>query len=376
MQKVARMTQWLILSSMLNIGLLSTLIYFGVSGYQQAEKKHVEPVQQSIEVSNGKAAMQLMQLSMDGLVDQLKDQTLLEEGYRIRDLALACLVDFHSFDIARALPNSRLQRRQLQFIKGDSPEAFALTCFSGLTDAEFEMAYRFAKQEQFPQTAKGLFHLLKEEESVPLKQAFIASQLYQTIFPCFHLEDPELLYALLLEAPFGIVERFYERILSGNVEVVRFLLDCMLEGSTIAPTLFMSQVSEEAILKLEDRDVALVIARLAFFDERSVLFLKQHICGVRSDGVRKLAALKLYQAMGEEPPDPYDHIAAVKRFLNLPCSTKDLHQEVLHKHIVRGGESLWKIAKMYGVEMQMLCEVNDLKENAVLSIGRELTIPK
>lgn len=45
------------------------------------------------------------------------------------------------------------------------------------------------------------------------------------------------------------------------------------------------------------------------------------------------------------------------------------------KYTVVAGDSLWSISRRYGVTVSSICELNDIKENAILKIGKVLYIP-
>lgn len=45
------------------------------------------------------------------------------------------------------------------------------------------------------------------------------------------------------------------------------------------------------------------------------------------------------------------------------------------KYTVKAGDTLWGISKQYGVTVSAICELNNIKENGILSIGKILYIP-
>lgn len=47
-----------------------------------------------------------------------------------------------------------------------------------------------------------------------------------------------------------------------------------------------------------------------------------------------------------------------------------------HVHIVRKGDSLWRLSRQYGVSMQSLMKANNLTETSVLQVGMQLVIPR
>jgi hypothetical protein len=49
-------------------------------------------------------------------------------------------------------------------------------------------------------------------------------------------------------------------------------------------------------------------------------------------------------------------------------------REKPESHIVRYGDSLWKIARFYGTTIAALCRLNNLSENAVLNLGMKIKL--
>lgn len=47
-----------------------------------------------------------------------------------------------------------------------------------------------------------------------------------------------------------------------------------------------------------------------------------------------------------------------------------------HVHIVREGDSLWRLSRQYGVSMQSLMRANGLTETSILQVGMRLVIPR
>ena len=74
-----------------------------------------------------------------------------------------------------------------------------------------------------------------------------------------------------------------------------------------------------------------------------------------------------------------------KSQIRLPLGMKEPAQEAIKKltpiefpfkYTVVAGDSLWSISKRYGVTVQAICDLNNIKENAILKIGKVLYIPK
>ncbi|MDI3542404.1 MAG: hypothetical protein PWP57_7 [Candidatus Atribacteria bacterium] len=63
----------------------------------------------------------------------------------------------------------------------------------------------------------------------------------------------------------------------------------------------------------------------------------------------------------------------------LPSSGKENTTSVASSnvtHVVKEGESLWLISRLYGVDMDSIMRANNLNANSILSIGMKLTIPQ
>ncbi|MCR5187322.1 MAG: transglycosylase SLT domain-containing protein [Treponema sp.] len=74
-----------------------------------------------------------------------------------------------------------------------------------------------------------------------------------------------------------------------------------------------------------------------------------------------------------------------KSEIRLPLGMKEPAQEALKKltpiefpfkYTVVAGDSLWSISRRYGVTVDAICDLNSIKENAILKIGKVLYIPK
>ncbi|MGQ9473252.1 MAG: LysM peptidoglycan-binding domain-containing protein [Candidatus Caldatribacteriaceae bacterium] len=60
--------------------------------------------------------------------------------------------------------------------------------------------------------------------------------------------------------------------------------------------------------------------------------------------------------------------------INTPVSQEEISSTTI-THIVKQGESLWVIARLYGVSMKSIMEANSLNEHSILQVGMKLAIP-
>jgi hypothetical protein len=120
--------------------------------------------------------------------------------------------------------------------------------------------------------------------------------------------------------------------------------------------------------------------------------LKALITSVRSDILRKEAALKLYAFAKEMPPEPYNHTIALRRFIPhfIEATTPELshkgevqpvlienkpkNQAPSKKVVVEEGDSLWKISRRHHVTVEDLRQANRLDSDR-LRPGQVLFIP-
>ncbi len=172
-KKIRHLSLALIVSGVLNIGVLSLLLYWVLRERPPTPYCELKPAsseQQQIPLADQRGCAevlaQLSQLSFPQLVSGLSHAQLIENGYAERDLALACLMAFHHFDIQRALPKSiqPKQKRLLAWKPKGQEKTIMLVVYPDLMQQQFDILIQFAKTERWPLTAEGLFLLLKDQK--------------------------------------------------------------------------------------------------------------------------------------------------------------------------------------------------------------------
>ena len=209
-KKIKSLSQLLVMSLALNVGLAGTLVYKAFSTDEKVAPMQLS--QRHIEVTNGEMIYSYFHLGFDDLVSKLSDDRLVEDGYSVRDLALACLVTYHHFDLDRALPGVDLQRRHLLFVHTNGGEEVSIPAYPGLTADHYEHISRFAKEEKWPLTAKGLFLQLKGGNADPtLSEAFAHTTPFHLAYTLFSREPLSLeendVFNLLLEGEWAQLEK-------------------------------------------------------------------------------------------------------------------------------------------------------------------------
>ncbi len=410
MKKAKTLTQILIISGTLNIGLLATFIYFVLKEKEEAFSFNLDDSKANAaakHLTNEQVLRAYSHLPMQELLLKLENKDLVEDGYGKRDVALGCLVAFHHFNIDKALGGYLLQKRILAFRNQDGTELAYVVMFPGLIDEQFEAILSYAKTEKWPFTTKGLFFEL-QRGSPPydpfLVEAFCLSSEYHAVATLFAKTDLNMdkgaLISLLAEGQWSYLQEFTEkqRLLADfSLEQRRMFLLTYLQHSRskIAAKLFLEMDQEFILRRCGDG------ALLTFLDllEEEKLHLqnlaKELLMSPRSDEIRKRAALILYANAGETPPEVFDHMAALKRFapesialvqkpieqakpalesVAASASTKPAKDKKNKTHVIKEGDSLWKIARKYGVSIEAIKKANHL-ETEKLRSGKELIIP-
>lgn len=413
MRRARWLTQALILSGTLNIGLMATFIYFVVRERQASLSLELRPMAKestSKEASNEQFLRAYSVLPYQELLLRLDANEPVEGGLAKRDIALACLVAFHHFNLDKALEGVVLQKRSLLLRNIEGSETMEVIVYPGLADDHFQAISNYAKTEKWPFTSQGLFYELKRALAVgadtilpqinrDLMDAFCLSSEFsavQTLFVKTGLPLPtEALIELVCAGEWKTLSDFYHsqrRALDLSVARRRqFLLSYLDQHAFLAAKILLSTDFDYVVKHLEDPH----LLKLFEHSQDQLPELKKVasalLAAPRTDAVWKRAAEVLYASTQESTPEPYDHHEVLRRFAPqlLPRSVappakpveaplKPHHAPVVSKkllHKVEPGDSLWKIARRYHVTIKALMELNHL-ESERLKVGRQLEIPE
>lgn len=457
LKKIRFLSQALLVSGVLNIGALALLSYWILRERPPTPYCELKPAtyaQQQLPLADyrscGEVIAHLQLLSFDQLVGKLQQAQLVENGYTERDLALSALVNFHHFDITRALPKEAQlkQTRVLMWKNLLTGESIPLTIYPGLTHQQFHSIIAFAKTERWPMTPKGLFLLLQKQKKEfnidpSLVETFTLTPEFMTIELIFKRIDMPLLkqklLEVVLEGNWPLLEQFVsqQRQLNdlSSARRQKFLLDYMKQGSEAAAYLLLDVEEEFAVKKLDDAQVTTLLQLLPIKTLKSEQFALAMLTSPRSTGVWQQASLRLYEYAGEPIPSDWNYRTSLKRFvlhkggkeegpkLSSPSSTQIVSlaspkmpeisapipvkpaqeeikmevsgskansksisvaskKEVVAKkpapscrlYIVQEGDSLWKISRRFGVDMEVLKDRNQLQSTGIQP-GTVLKIP-
>ena len=390
MKRFRVLTLALIFSGALNIALLATLLFF--IGQDQPAEWGISPLAPPAaesRLSNISYLTSLKRLHFRELVAQLTNREKVEEGYTKRDLALAVLTADQFFHLEKALGAIPEQRRPLQLSDGQLIELYP-----GLTDAQFDAVIRYAYQEKWPLTSKGLFAQLSKTTEETLTRAFCATPEFYALRVLFQKsgapQEDALLLKLVSEGSWEQLETFFReqsQMVDLSADKRRQLL-LSYHSATAVEILLRSDLSY-ALKTLDDAGVVDLLVLLPPQGAEAKKFCSELLVSSRSDAVRERSAEWLYRAAGEVMPQPFNHADVVAHFslpqprLTAESLVKQPPHSPLpataavvkrHTHTVKEGESLWKIARQYKVKVDALISSNHI-EGERLFPGMELTIP-
>lgn len=398
---VRKLSKALIISGALNIILASTLFYFFFKELPPQPYYELKPAsleEQTAPLALQQSNLEVLQffrtLTFEQLVSRLRHPQLVEDGFSQRDLALAMLVSIHHFDHFRALNStSDLQSRTVPFGKNKSGEPVSLTIYPALSDNQFQKIIHFAQTEKWPYTSKGLYFLLKKQKNwdATLAEAFYMSPEFRSVENMFQranqISKRELL-TLILQGTWSTLKSFSEQQRTKqDLSAARrqqLLINYISNKSLAAAQIILITDGEFVLSKMDDRHILAILELLKTKSQDSEKLVRNLVISPRSDAVRTLAAQRLYEYAGLKPPQKNLYQAAIAKFISPPTnpSTSNEKIEIIktidekrpHKYVVKEGDSLWKIAKKFKVDIAKLKTVNHLTTDK-LRVGSELIIP-
>lgn len=385
--KFRLLTACLIASSALNICLL-TVVVFSYLKENQKEFCFALPVEKKVheDVAIRQMLGQMSKLSFSELAALLTNRDFVEEGYMKRDLAVGVLVSCHHFHLEKALSYLPSQKRIVMV--GEEP----VQLFPGLNDEQYQAIIRFAYEEKWPLTAEGIFKILKksgENIDPSLAQAFIVTPEFYTLSVLFQKTEaavpPSTLVQLIKEGDWALLQNYVQEQQVGldlSTQKRRTILNQYIEkkSKTAAELLLKTDLSF-VVKKLEDQAILHLLDLLDQKTEEAERLCLELLQSPRTDLVYSKAAQLLYQFADEPCPSPMDLKIALNRFLS-----KEVKQEIskpaplavesraYKEHVVKEGESLWKIARQYKVKPEEIAKVNHMEKDRIYP-GMTLKIP-
>lgn len=335
-KKIRHLSQALMISGAVNICVLSLLIYWMIRESPPTPYCELKPAsyeQQHPPLADLRGGMEMLtelsKLPFPVLVNRLSHAQLIENGYAERDLALACLVGFHHFDLRRALPkDAQPKQKRLIAWKGAAHEPpITLEVYPDLTQKQFDALIQFARTERWPFTAQGLFLLLQKQK----KEGEVDSNLADTFMLAPEFWTVELLFnrngqsiprtdilALLQEGDWMLLKQFVDQQRQvhdlSDARMRKFLLDYLNAESSLAAVLLLKTEWEFSVKKLDDVQVAAILRVLPITFKEGKRFAMEMLTSPRSTTVWQQASHWLYKEAGETLPKEWNYQVILARF--------------------------------------------------------------
>lgn len=399
------LTQALIISGTLNIGLIATFVYFVLKDKQASLAIELKPAAAKDPLAtNSQTLRSYSLLPFQELLLRLENSDQIEEGLSKRDLALACLTAFHHFDLEKALGGIPLQKKTLSFANREGQETIDVPVYPGLSDYQFLAILQYARTEKWPLTAQGLFYEIKRSpfpHDPSLLDAFCLSAEYaaaQTLLSKTGLPlNREEIAALIAEGEWKTLSDLVrqQRIAMDLTPDRRrsFLVEYLDNRSTIAARLLLEGDLEFVSRRLGDSQILTLLDLYTQKTTQLESFAKELLASPRTDAVCRRAAALLYGFAGEALPEPYDHSLALQRFLpQAEAKAPEQPPQIMQAkasiqpaaapqpkgkkktHTVENGDNLWKIARKYHVSVEEIMRTNRM-DTEKLRPGKQLEIP-
>jgi hypothetical protein len=378
----------LIFSGALNIGLMMALVFSALQEDVSVAAAKLAARPSLAEPANRQLLSDMLQLSFSELIATLTNRDPVEDGYTKRDLALSALTASHCFNLEKALSAAPRQRRTVALTDEQTVELYP-----GLADEEFQAIIRYAYQEKWPLTSKGLFFALqkwpKNGRDPSLCEAFFATPEFYALQALFQKtgspQDPHLLLDLALDGSWELLDHFalaQAKELDLSLDKRRsLLLSYLALRAPPAAALLLKSDFLFAKSRLVDDGVLLLIDLLREKSPEAERFCIEQLQSPRSDAVWKAAAEKLYAFAGETVPLPIDLQAAITRFASLAIplaaplgAPPQKAVSPREYYTVQDGDTLWKIARQHKVTVDALIQSNGLEKDRLVP-GMVLGIP-
>lgn len=373
LKKYRRLSQFLIISALLNVAFISSAIY----QYFKPEKP-IEWVSLKGNLNENSEAVlkSFLGLSFQDLVSKIHLKQMVEPGLAKRDLALAILAQSFHVDIARALNKAQIPMQYLSYQEMGKQKALGIP--RGLTDVDFEIISQFLKQEAWPLTAKGLFSKLKlgiKDDS--LMQAFFSSLEFSRLFDAIKLSIPNLkkesLVSLLLKGDVADFEMGEQACQNGQFHLEYFLMNYLNHGSSLA-AVYLVDLPAFSVKNLSDKQALYLVDLLQVNPEKQKLIASDLLSSFRSEGFKEEIEKKGFVKEQKVLAPALIELKSKKEEIMAIKPSQNVKTKPYKTYVVQDGDSLWKISRKFKVDIELLKAHNHL-DSENLKPGKVLEIP-
>lgn len=304
------------------------------------------------------------------LLELLEEETFVEQGLLLSDLALSVLVHKHFFDWKRALGHCRVETREYLLLDPSNGQKSSLPLFVGLTEDHRLAIREFARMEEWPFTAEGLFLTMqKEENDIPssLVNSFFLTRTGKKLRAvCNHfslLPSKESFLDFFLLLDWSKIVAVTEK-LEGNIEdkrriLTEFFFSLIGERVPFADLLLFEVDPDFAFTYLSNDQLSALMSHIDKTQKSAGEFLQKIAESLRPESIRLYAREKLEVGTYKE-----------KKF---PEKTISVHP-LISTYRVQFGDTLWRLSRKFGVQVETLKKYNHIRSDLLIP-GTILRIP-
>lgn len=425
LQKKASPFLWLLaISVALNVAVLSYVFVQWQDGVLWLEVESLEPKETPAFVlqsdSLGEMIAKLSAKSDDELISSLSDETVVANGYRIQELSLALLRQ-RGFLVEDPLrPSGAWPQKTTPFCCQDQDKKpLTVFLFSSVTPQEALSVLKFFQETSVPYTAEGIVRRLSTTpDPTAIKAALFRTDewvLFRSLFQNLSEEDLcSLAQEIGPEAFSATVE--WSRARKDGDDPGRFFLFLFRKyPSSRLADLLASKYADTVILQAPDEVVLLLYSYLLPQSEHGARLAIRMLQGQRKPHVWRACQAYLAKASGsqsiismnrdqllvffrqailpkageasvtalpiQQPTLPQSMSPAQRQVQpikpaspSVPTRVATRQLQPYRTYVVKKGDTLWSVAKKFGVDVEKLKYLNGLR-GTVLSPGKTLKIP-
>lgn len=373
LKKYRRLSQFLIVSSLLNVAFISSAIY---QYFKPVKPIEWTSLKGNLDENSEAVLKSFLGLSFQELVSKLSLKQAVEPGLHRRDLALAILSQSFHVDVNRALNKPQIPLQHLSYKEAGKQKALGIP--RGLSDADFEIMTQFLKHESWPLTARGLFLKLKVGiKDDALIQTFFSSVEFSRLYDVIKLSLPQLkkeaLASLVLKGDILDFESSEQACMTGQFQLEPFLARYLNHGSALA-ALYLTELPSFSVKTLSDKQALELLDLLQIHPEKQKHLAKDLLVSFRSEAFKEEIAKKGFQSEQIIVPVVASELKPKKEEKSLVSQVINTQTKPYKTYVVQEGDSLWKISRKFKVDLEVLKAHNRL-ESESLKPGKVLEIP-
>lgn len=310
----------------------------GVVIFQNASSKKFKPKKSIVQIEYHNLQSQMTHyLSYDfvQLILELNNDTHIEEGIKVQDIALSILIEKFDFDYKRFFTNAN--KILIDFIDPMTQEKFKMPFIKNIQKEEYQILLQCGLKEKYPFTVKGLFNQIKQKRAFyflenrsqeantqvkvdqkgesnldpDLLLAFFSTKEFTFFhslmqFPFDSFGQMECL-DMLLEVDFSLLKDLYKTYCTQPAQdlFIQIGISLCMEGNSMLAANKLIEKEFEFIVKRFTDSQLLHLMRLFSKNTPYLLsFIQKMLVSNRSKSIHLSAAILLFRYLDLELPKP------------------------------------------------------------------------